>query len=182
LKEVHRLEEVPAQRWDDLLRTHDETGYQRGRCDGENALSEQLVQQRSEIAGLQHGILESLARAVPELIKESENALVRLALEAAEKVIAGLPISAELVEGVVREALRQVEDTAEIIVQLHPDDLALLRKHNASVLDGVSDTGPLHFVGSLEVTRGGCLVQTRFGLIDARREVKLEQLKQAIST
>ena len=181
LKEVHRLEEVPAQRWDDLLRTYEETGYQRGRCDGENALSEQLVQQRAEIAGLQHGILESLARAVPELIKESENAVVRLALEAAQKVVAGLPISAELVEGVVREALRQVQDTAEIIVQLHAEDLALLRKHDSRILNGLPDSGPLRFVTSLEVTRGGCIVQTRFGLIDARREIKLEQLSQSVA-
>jgi flagellar assembly protein FliH len=87
-----------------------------------------------------------------------------------------------MVDAVIREALRQVEDTAEIIIQLHPDDLALLRQHNAPLLNGLPETGPLRFAGAPEVTRGGCIVQTRFGLVDARRETKLEQLRQALTT
>src|SRR5438270_543320 len=83
--------------------------------------------QRAELAELQNGILNSLARAVPAVIHETESSVLSLALESARKVVAGLPISAEAVEAVVREALRQVEDTAEVTIQLHPEDLALLR-------------------------------------------------------
>jgi len=180
LREVSCLVGAPAQAWDDLLHEREEAAYQRGRHDGENALSEQLIQQRAEIAELQRGILESLSRAVPQVIKESENALVSLALEAAGRIVAGLPISPELVEGVIREALRQAEDDAEITVKLHSEDLALLRKHDSKILNGLPDAGPLRFVTSSDVTRGGCIVQTRFGLIDARREVKLEQLSQTV--
>jgi flagellar biosynthesis/type III secretory pathway protein FliH len=43
------------------------------------------------------------------------------------------------------------------------------------------ETGPLRFSGAAEVTRGGCIVQTRFGLVDARRETKMEQLRQALT-
>jgi flagellar assembly protein FliH len=182
LREVCRLADAPTQPWAEVLRDREEASYQRGRRDGENALSQQLIEQRAEIAELQHGILESLSKAVPQVIKESEDALVSLALEAAGRIVAGLPISAELVEEVVREALRQAEDSAEIIVQLHAQDLALLRKHDSKILSGLPDSGALRFVASSEVTRGGCIVQTRFGLIDARREVKLEQLAQTVSS
>lgn len=182
LREVRRLAEAPSQGWDQLLREREEAGYQRGRRDEESALSAQLIEQRAEIAEMQRGILESLKRAVPQVIRESENAVVSLALEAAGRIVAGLPISAELVEAVVREALRQAEDSAEIIVQLHAEDLALLRKHDSGILKGLPDAGPVRFVTSSEVTRGGCIVQTRFGLIDARREVKLEQLSQTVNS
>ncbi len=106
--------------------------------------------------------------------------MIRLALEAAQKVVAGLPINAELVEAVVREALQQVKDTAEVSVNLHPQDLELLRQTKSSVLETSPDFGSLKFIASSEVTRGGCLVQTRFGIIDARREVKFEQLAQSL--
>jgi flagellar assembly protein FliH len=144
-------------------------------------LSGQLLQQRNETVELQRGILDSLRRVVPQVVQEGETALLSLALEAAKKMVAGLPINAEMVEAVVREALQQVEDTAEIIIQLHPDDLALLRQHNAPVLAGLPETGPLRFIGSTEVTRGGCIVQTRFGLVDARRETKIKQLRQTLA-
>jgi flagellar assembly protein FliH len=180
LRDVRRLTEVPPENWQKHTHQREQTAYERGRRDGERALSEQLLQQRSEMVELQNGILHSLRQAVPEVIRETEAALIHLALESAQKIVAGLPISSELIEAVVREAVRQVEDTAEVTVQLNPDDLALLRKHNSPVLNKDSDSGQLRFVSSSEVTRGGCLVQTRFGLIDARRETKIQQLKQTL--
>ena len=170
------------QDWQEHLREREQSAFERGRREGEQALNEQLLQQRNETVELQKGILDSLRRVVPQVIQEAETALLGLALEAAQKFVAGLPINAELVETVIRDALRQVEDTAEIIIQLHPDDLALLRQHNAPVLAGLPETGPLRFAGSAEVTRGGCIVQTRFGLVDARRETKMEQLRQVLAT
>jgi flagellar assembly protein FliH len=181
LRDLRLLVQAPAQNWEDHLRERESSAYERGRNDGEKALSEQLVQQRNEMSELQRGIVESLKRAVPQVIAEAQTALVSLALESARRIVADLPINPEMVETVIREALQQVEDTAEITIHLNPDDLALLRKHKSPILNGVPDAGPLHFISSAEVTRGGCLVQTRFGLIDARRETKLEQLRQTLS-
>ena len=181
LREVRRLTGAPPQDWEELLRQREQAACALGRREGERALSEQLVQQRAEMAEAQRGILDSLRRAVSRVVQETEGALISLALEAAKKVVAGLPISPEMIDAVVREALRRVEDTAEITIQLHPDDLALLRKYESSLLNGAPETGPLRFVSSQELTRGGCIVQTRFGQIDATRETKLEQLEQALA-
>jgi len=181
LRAVRLLTQAPAQDWQEHLHAREQSAYERGRCDGENALSAQLLQQRNEMVELQNGVVASLRQSVPQVIKETESALITLALEVAQKIIAGLPVSSEMVEAVVREAVRQIEDAAEITIQLHPEDLALLRKHNSPILNGVPEAGPLRFSSSAEVTRGGCLVQTRFGLIDARRETKLEQLRQTLA-
>jgi flagellar assembly protein FliH len=133
------------------------------------------------MAELQRGVLDALRHTVPQVVKETETTLIRLALESAQKLVADIPISAEMVETVVRSALRQVEDTSEITVQLHPEDLALLRKIDSSLLNEISEASALRLVASSEVSRGGCLVQTRFGTIDARRETKMEALQRALS-
>ncbi|HZL13939.1 MAG TPA: FliH/SctL family protein [Verrucomicrobiae bacterium] len=180
LRDVRVLMKAPAQDWEEHLREREQAAYENGRRDGEHAVSEQLLRQRNETAELQNGILNSLQQALPQLIQENELALISLALEAAQKIVAGLPIDSQMVEAVVREALRQVEDTAEITIQLHSDDLALMQNSNSPLLNGLPETGPLRFVGSPEITRGGCLVQTRFGIIDARRETKMEQLRKTL--
>jgi flagellar assembly protein FliH len=92
-----------------------------------------------------------------------------------------MPVNPKMVEAVVREALKEVEDSADVTVQLHADDLALLQKHKSDVLKNAAGSKPLQFSPSAEVTRGGCLVRTRFGIIDARRETKLDQLRDAIA-
>ena len=166
---------------DQRVRAAEQAAYERGRADGENKMSGQMLQQRNELLELHQGVVESLRRAVPDVIQQTENTLMQIALECAKKIVAGIPISPELVEAVVREAVMQTKETAEILVQLHSDDLALLREHQSPILQGLPEAGPLKFIASSEISRGGCLVQTRFGLLDARRETKIEQLRESIS-
>ena len=162
-------------------RAAEQAAYERGRQDAEKNLGHQLLQQRNELLELQQGVLESLRNAVPEVVQQTEDALIQIALESVKKIVAGIPIESALVEAVVREAVGQTRETAEVTIQLHPDDLALLHKHPSPILQGLPEAGPLKFIGSSEISRGGCLVQTRFGLLDARRETKLEQLRESIS-
>jgi len=182
LRDVCLLVGSPVQDWQQFIREREQAAFENGRRAGESALNEQLLQQRNETVALQRGILDSLQTALPKVAHEAESALIDLALEAAKKIVADMPVDVAMVETTVREALRQAEDTAEIVIQLHPDDLALLRQHQAEILNGLPESGPLRFTNSSEISRGGCIIQTRFGLIDARRETKIEQLRQSLAT
>lgn len=180
-RDVRLLAQIPAQNWSVYLREREDAAYQSGKRDAEKVLREQMAQQQKEWTSLLTGVVESLRGTLPRMVLETESALINLALESAQKIIAGLPIDIATVEAVVREALRQVEDSADLVVQLNPDDLALLRKHESALLNGIQESGSFRFAASTEVTRGGCIVQTRFGLVDARREIKLEQLRKTLS-
>jgi flagellar assembly protein FliH len=159
----------------------EKTSYDKGRRDAEQALGEQLLQQRNEMAELQNGVIKSLKQMFPQMAREMEAALIQLALESVKKVVAGVKIDSKIVEAVVREALTQVQDTTDVSIQLNPEDLALLRKSKSQLLEDLPETGPLRFVPSADVTRGGCIVQTRFGIVDAQRETKLEQIQRAVT-
>lgn len=181
LQDVRLLTKAPSLDWQEHLREREKTAYEEGRREGERTQDEQLLKERNEMAELQKGVLNSLKQMLPQMAREMESALIQLALESAQKVVGGLEIDSRMVEKVVREALSHVQDTAEVSIRLHPEDLALLRKHESPLLEGLPETGPLRFSASQEVTRGGCIVQTRFGLIDGLRETKLEQLRKAVN-
>ena len=178
---VRLLVQAPMQDWQEHLREREQAAYEKGRRDGQRALGEQMLQQRNEMVELQNGVLLSLKQSLPKMIRENESALMNLALELAQKIVAGMPVDPAMLEAVVQEALQQASDTAGVVIKLHPDDLALLRKHNSPLLNGLPETGSLRFTVSPEVTRGGCVVQTRFGQIDARRETKVEQLRLTLT-
>ena len=162
--------------------SREQAAFERGLAEGEKRLGEQLLRQRTELLELQNGILTSLREAVPQVVRQSESALIQLALEVAHKLVGDLPVSAEMVGAVVRTALAQVEESAEFHVYLHADDLALLQKCNSPVLLPGPGNEAARFQASPEVTRGGCLVQTRFGVIDTRRETKLELIRESLDT
>ncbi len=157
-----------------------QASYDLGRIDGEKALSEQLLKQRSETHELFQGLLNSLRQAVPQVVRDTESMVVTLALEVAQKLVANMPVSASMVEAAVQDALGQVEGTAQVTVRLHPADLELLQNSQSSLLLSNEGSNDFRFLSSPEVTRGGCLVQTRFGMVDARRETKFDLLKRSL--
>jgi flagellar assembly protein FliH len=181
LANVQLLAQAAAPGPEDELHKLEKAAYERGRQEGERALSDQLLQQRNEMAEMQNGVVNSLKQMLPQLAHEMESTLIELALESAKKITGNIKIDAKMVEAVVRDALTEVQDTSEISVQLHPDDLALLSKQKSSLLTDLPENGALRFVGCAEVSRGGCIVQTRFGIIDAQRETKLEQLRKVVN-
>jgi flagellar assembly protein FliH len=154
--------------------------YQRGRDDAEKAIGQQLLQQRTEVHELMRGVLDSLRNSVPQILRDTESTLITLALAAAQKLVADMPVSPALVEAVVRDALAQVEGTANFTVRLHPADLELLQKSDSPLLASADEAKEFRFLSSPEVTRGGCLVQTHFGTVDARRETKFDLLQRTM--
>lgn len=181
LRNVLLLNQAPAEDWEAHLRDREQAAYERGRREGELAHREHAAHGDDQAREQLNTLVESLRQAVPQVIQETETALIHLAIEAARKVVAGLSISAQMIETVVREALQEAKDSANVTVQLHPDDLALLRDSHSALIGESPETGPLKFTVSPEVTRGGCLMHTRFGVIDARRETKFEQLHQTLA-
>lgn len=159
----------------------EQAAYERGRQEAERSLREQLLTQRAELSSLQRGLFESLRRAVTDVVQQSESQLIELSMELAGKLVAEIPLNPEAVAASVREALQQVEGTTEITVQLHPEDLALLEQVGAAERPSLPGVESVRLVGTPTVTRGGCLVQTRFGVIDTQRETKLRNLRETLS-
>ena len=165
-----------------ISQERERASYEQGRADGMKELNEQLMQQRTELLELQDGVIESLRQALPQLVRECEHVLTALALEAAQKLISGLPVSLEMVEAAVREALSQVEETTDYHIHLPPEDLDLLHRLNSDLVRLEGSPQRMHFHAAPEIGRGGCLIKTRFGIIDAQRVTKAGLLRQSLLT
>ena len=105
--------------------------------------------------------------------------MVQLALTIAEKLVGSIPISPELIAGSVRSALNDAGEATEFRIQLHPADIALL-KETGSPLFEPGQGMTFHLESSPGITRGGCMVLTKFGIIDARRETRHSRIAEAL--
>jgi flagellar assembly protein FliH len=152
---------------------------EKGRADAQKFYGEQMIQQRQELMQLQEGILRSLKDSIPGVVRDCENHLAALALEVARKVVDGMPITAEVVEAAISTAMRQVEESSHYTIFVNPADLQLLESKTSSLL-GAGDTRSITVTASNEISRGGCIVETPFGRVDARRETKFDLLKNAL--
>jgi flagellar assembly protein FliH len=100
-----------------------------------------------------------------------EGQAVELAVQIAEKVVVGaVEVKPERLLDVVRGALRTMVERERITVLVHPDDVALLR-------EGLPD---LDVHEERRVARGGAILRTSFGEIDATLQTKLERAREAV--
>jgi flagellar biosynthesis/type III secretory pathway protein FliH len=156
-----------------------EERFRQGYEAGQKALSEQLIEQRKQIIDIQTGLLRSIQAALPGVVAECERSVVLLAIESARKVVESIPITAEMMEEVVRRALTELQDTAEYEVFLHPEDLKLLEAVQSGLLPQGAN-GSVRYGGDPNVTRGGCVIRTKHGAISALREKMFEKLETAV--
>jgi flagellar assembly protein FliH len=61
-------------------------------------------------------------------------------------------------------------------MRLNPQDLAMLGEQGQQIVDTLSTCGEAAFVADETISRGGCLLETEHGVIDARVETQLERI------
>ena len=171
------------------LQLTEQAAYDRGKKEAEANLQEQLdilkaeytTEKDKELAAFCDNIRSELGGQVPKILESLEKHVINLAADIAMKIVADLPIDKTMVESVVKDALAKAEKDAEIVVHLHPHDLELLNQGNSELLEESHGAGKVLFKASSEVTRGGCLLDTHYGIVDARRETKADLLKKAVT-
>ena len=119
-------------------------------------------------------LAESLDGALDSLDFRLADEVLNLALDVARQVIAGeLGARPERILDVVRLALRQMaETTREAYLLLNPEDAQLVRP----ILNELLDKNRLRIVEDARIVRGGCLIETPQGDLDATLQTRWRQV------
>lgn len=125
-------------------------------------------------------LVESLGDTLDNLDFRLADMLLELALDIARQVVAGeLAAHPERILEVVNLALKQmVESTREARMLLNPEDAVLVRPH----LEQVLDKARLRIVEDVRIVRGGCMIETPHGDIDATLPARWRQVVQVLGS
>ena len=131
----------------------------------------QECQRMKELAG-------SYASALDSLDFRLANMVLELALDVARQVITTeLEVHPERILSVVKLALNQMAETArEARLLLNPEDAALIRPY----LEQILDKDRLRLVEDARIVRGGCLIETNQGDLDATVQARWRQVVQVL--
>ena len=143
-------------------------GLAAGRVEGEQACGR--IKQLAESFG---NTLDNLDFRLADMVLE-------LALDVARQVVAGeLAARPERILDVVNLALKQMAETSrEARLLLNPEDAALVRPH----LDQVLDKNRLRIVEDVRIVRGGCLIETSQGDLDATLPARWRAVVQVLGS
>jgi flagellar assembly protein FliH len=106
---------------------------------------------------------------------------VDLALFLAERVVGGaLAVQPDLVVEAVRGALRGIVERERVTILVHPQDLELVRDAMDGVRASLGGIEHCEVQAERRVSRGGAVVRTPEGDVDARVETKLVRAREVI--
>ena len=106
---------------------------------------------------------------------------VELALQLAEKVVAAsIEVQPELVLEVVKGGLRRLNERERVTVLVNPDDLELVRGALGDVAGTLGGIERLEAQGERRVGRGGAVLRTPVGEIDAKVETQLSRAREVV--
>ena len=143
-------------------------GLAAGRVEGEQACGRMKL------------LAESFGNTLDNLDFRLADMVLELALDVARQVVAGeLAARPERILDVVNLALKQMAETSrEARLLLNPEDAALVRPH----LDQVLDKNRLRIVEDVRIVRGGCLIETAQGDLDATLPARWRQVVQVLGS
>jgi flagellar assembly protein FliH len=132
--------------------------------------------------------LEALGAAAAAVHDESlllaerlETQAIDLALLLAEKVIGGaVAVDPALVVEAVRGALRGLVERERVTVLVNPDDLDIVREAMGAIRASLGGIEHCEVQAERRVSRGGAIVRTPDGDIDARVETKLQRAREVV--
>jgi flagellar assembly protein FliH len=150
---------------------HD-AGFQAGRDAADREMNDMLVTMR--------GLLEMGRAERHKLIENAEPELVRLALGIAERVLhQQIALDRGVVIEMAKTAIARLIERDTVTVRVNPADLERMREHRDELI-AIGDIRNLRVVEDQRVDRGGVVVDTEAGTIDARIATQLDEARKIL--
>jgi len=146
-----------------------EEGYSAGKAEVER-LIERL-----------HSIIAAAIEKRSEILAESETQLVNLVLLIAKKVVKVISENQKnVVVNNVIQALRKLKTRGDVVIRVNLADVQLTSDHVKDFVRMVENVRSISVLEDSTVDRGGCIIETDFGQIDARISSQLHEIEERI--
>jgi len=156
-------------------------GREAGRAEAFEDAQARFAEQHGSLVAALSGALEQLDADRRALMVSAQRELIELALAIAERVVkAHVACDAEAVRANLAEAIELAGHRRDVTVRVHPDDCATAEQFAAGLGRPEAPRGHVTVTADAAVARGGCVVTTDHGEIDARLETQLARIAEAL--
>lgn len=174
---IAALEAQARGRLDEVTKEARKKGWDEGREEG-------FKEGKAEVTRLTdrlHVILERAMDKRSEILEQTEGQIVELVLLISRKVVKTISENQKnVVVSNIAQALRKLKTRSEVIIKVNLADLQLATEHVKDFVEMAENAKGITVVEDSSVDRGGCLIETDFGEIDARIQSQLHELEEKI--
>ncbi|WP_373584799.1 flagellar assembly protein FliH [Borreliella afzelii] len=173
--EIERL----AREYEEKLKTDLEIATAKGREEGYSKGYESGFEDFDKLMRKFHSIIASLIAERKGILESSSGQIVNLVMQIAIKVIKRITDSQkDIVLENVNDALKRVKDKTQITIRVNLDDLDIVRHKKSDFISRFDVIENLEIIEDPNIGKGGCIIETNFGEIDARISSQLDKIEE----
>ena len=151
--------------------------YKKGFSDGTSFQKKEALLAMDAVA--------KMTRMIPlikkEIIEKIEDQIIMLAIAIAEKIVnEEVATRKEIILGVLKGALKNIAETDGMKIRINPQDFRYMMEVKKDFLQSFDGLRNVVFEEDASIKRGGAIVETMFGEVDARLESQLQEIKAAM--
>jgi flagellar assembly protein FliH len=155
--------------------------YERGYADGHGKGYDEGKAEVQRLIESLHGIITRAIEKRNEIIEEAETQIINLVLLIVKKVIKVISENQKnVVINNVVQALRKLKSRGDVVIRVNLADLELTSEHVKDFMKMVENVKSITVLEDSSVDRGGCIIETDFGQIDARISSQLHEIEERI--
>ena len=173
--------EDPTPGPEEMQREVEELAYAKGFVEGEKAGIGSEKKQLQPLYDTLSETISGLEKLKKEISHNAEKELVKLALAIAEKILhREIATDKEAIFRVVEKALVKIDAHERIKIRINKSDLELMSTSGFQISGLYKNAKNATIEGDDSISRGGCVIETDFGSIDARIENQLRAVEGAL--
>ena len=128
-----------------------------------------------------HTIITKAIDKRNQIIEDSETQLINMVLLIANKVIKVISENQKnVVINNVIQALRKLKSRGDVVIRVNLADLQLTTDHTRDFMDRIENVRSITVLEDSSVDKGGCIIETDFGQIDARISSQLKDIEERV--
>lgn len=152
-------------------------GFRQGHDDGYSAGESEIERLVERLRKM----VEALMLRREEILKETEQQIVELVILMTRKVVKIISETQKTaIMSNILAALKKVKSRGNVILHVNLEDLKLASANADEFIKRVENIQGITVVEDSTVEKGGCVVETDFGAIDARISSQLSELEEKI--
>ncbi|MEI7638214.1 MAG: FliH/SctL family protein [Syntrophus sp. (in: bacteria)] len=163
------------------VKSAEKDSYERGISEGIRTGEEQARKESIKSIESVQKQLKEIASLRKSILEKAEKDILMLSVSIAEKILhKEVTSNQDTVQNILKAAMKNILDRENIKVRLHPEDFHYMMDKKEDFLQGFDGIKNIVFEEDGSIIRGGALIETQFGEVDARIDRQFAEVKNQL--
>jgi flagellar assembly protein FliH len=155
--------------------------YDKGLSDGIKKGRQLQTQETRQGLNAMAVIVKEVSSLKRDILQNAEEHVIQLSLAVAAKVIhLEVKTNREVVRSVLADAIRGIGDRENMKIRIHPQDFHFMMEIKADFLKDYDGISNILFEQDESISRGGAVIETLCGEVDARLDQQYNEIKKVM--